>query len=101
MPVPIKLSILIPVRNEGLNLKIMLQILREIMEVPHEVLVVYDSIDDDSIAVVEAIQREYPNLRGVYNTLGRGVVNALKAGVSVAAGEYVLIFAADEVGPVL
>lgn len=97
----IKLSILIPVRNEGLNLKIMLKILRGIMEVPHEVLVVYDRSDDDSVPVVTALQAEYPNLRGVHNTRGRGVVNAIKAGVNVAAGQYVLIFAADEVGPVL
>ena len=37
----------------------------------------------------------------VHNTLGRGVVNAIRAGVAAARGEYVLIFAADEVGPVL
>jgi dolichol-phosphate mannosyltransferase len=37
----------------------------------------------------------------VYNTLGAGIVNALRAGVSQARGTYVLIFAADEVGPVL
>jgi hypothetical protein len=40
-------------------------------------------------------------VRAVHNTLGRGVVNALRAGVGAAAGQYVLIFAADEVGPVL
>jgi hypothetical protein len=45
--------------------------------------------------------KERPNLRLVYNDLGRGVTNALRAGVAAAEGEYILIFAADEVGPVL
>ena len=45
------LSILLPVRNEGINLRIMLKILRAVVDLPHEVLVVYDSTGDDSIAV--------------------------------------------------
>lgn len=97
----LKLSILIPVRNEGLNLSIMLKLLPAVVEVPHEVLVVYDFPEDDSVPVVQAMQAEYPNLRVVHNTRGRGVINALRAGVEASVGEYVLIFAADEVGPVL
>jgi len=96
-----KLSILIPVRNEGLNLKIMLKLLPAAVEVPHEVLVVYDFPEDDTVPVVKAMQADYPNLHGVQNTLGKGVINALRAGVRAAKGAYILIFAADEVGPVL
>jgi len=97
----VKLSILLPVRNEGLNLRIMLKILRAVVDCRHEVLVVYDREDDDSARVVPAMAVEYPEIRGVHNTRGVGVVNALKAGVGAAVGRYVLIFAADEVGPVL
>jgi len=95
------LSILIPVRNEGLNLKIMLKLLPAVVPVPHEVIVVYDFPEDDSVPVVEALRATDPGLHGVHNTLGKGVINALRAGVQAARGEYVLIFAADEVGPVL
>lgn len=95
------LSILLPVRNEGINLRIMLKILRAVLEEPHEVLVVYDSTTDTSIDVIQEIQQSYPELRGVHNTSGRGVVNAIRSGVAVAKGEIILIFAADEVGPVL
>lgn len=90
-----------PVRNEGINLKIMLKVLNAVVEVPHEVLVVYDHPDDDSIRVVEAMQGDHPHARAIRNALGPGVVNAIRAGVNAAVGEYVLIFAADEVGPVL
>lgn len=95
------LSILLPVRNEGLNLKIMLKILKAVVEVPHEVLVIYDDEEDDSIPVVQSIQDDYPNLRPILNNRGRGVINALLEGVASSVGKYVLIFAADEVGPVL
>jgi dolichol-phosphate mannosyltransferase len=95
------LSILLPVRNEGINLRIMLKILRAVVDLPHEVLVVYDSASDDSIPVVEEVHQNYPELRGVQNTLGNGVVNAIRSGVASSQGDVILIFAADEVGPVL
>jgi dolichol-phosphate mannosyltransferase len=95
------LSILLPVRNEGINLRIMLKILRAVVDLPHEVLVVYDSANDDSIAVINDVHQIYPELRGVQNTLGNGVVNAIRAGVAASEGDVILIFAADEVGPVL
>src|SRR5438105_9796475 len=95
------LSILLPVRNEGINLRIMLKILRAVVDLPHEVLVVYDSTGDDSIAVVDDVHKIYPELRGIQNTLGNGVVNAIRSGVASSEGDVILIFAADEVGPVL
>lgn len=97
-----KLSILMPVLNEGINLKIMLKILRATIEVPHEVMVVYDSLEDDSIPVIEEMQRNnYPNLRGIHNKRGKGVANAIKSGIEAAQGIYILVIAADDIGPVL
>jgi glycosyltransferase involved in cell wall biosynthesis len=91
----------LPVRNEGLNLKVMLKMLRAFVAVPHEVIVVYDDPRDTSLEVAEASSLAYTQLRGVENKLGRGVINAIRAGVEAAVGEYILIFAADEVGPVM
>jgi dolichol-phosphate mannosyltransferase len=96
-----KLSIVIPVRNEGPNLQIMFQLLNSVLEIPFEAVVVYDSPDDDTIRYIEKIHSEHPHLKGVLNTYGRGVINAFKAGVAEARGEWVLIFAADEIGPIL
>ncbi len=96
-----KLTILLPVRNEGLNLKIMLKILSATVEIEHEVLVICDSKEDRSIPVVESARAQYPNVRMVLNEIGPGVLNAIRAGVKAAAGNVILIFAADEVGPVL
>lgn len=90
-----------PVRNEGINIRIMLKILRAVIEIPHEILIVYDSQDDDCIKIIHELSPDYPHVKLVYNNLGRGVVNAIRAGIKNSNGEYILIFAADEVGPVL
>src|SRR5438105_1287777 len=97
----VKLSILLLVRNEGVNLRVMVKLLTAMLDVPHELLIVYDFPEDDSIAVIHALQERCTNLRLVHNQRGRGINNAIKAGVDAAVGEYVLLFAADEVGPIL
>lgn len=96
-----KLSILIPVRNEGVNLKLMLRILHATIDVPHELLIIYDIEEDDSIPVVNKIAKEYPQLRLVRNNKGKGVPNALRSGFENATGDVILILTADDLGPVL
>lgn len=101
MKSPCKLSVLLPVRNEGVNTEIMLKILNAVTEIPHEILVIYDDLHDNDIEVVQRLQSRIPQARLVHNQLGKGVVNALKSGIQEATGEYILIFAVDEVGPVM
>lgn len=98
---PVALTILLPVRNETLNLRVMLRILRAVVVVPHEILVIFDDEKDTSIAIVEEARVSYPQVRPLLNRSGHGVAFAIQAGVMAAAGERVLIFAADEVGPAL
>jgi len=98
---PIALTILLPVRNETMNLRVMLRVLRAAVIVPHEILVIFDDDADASRAVVEEMQASYPQVQSVLNRSGRGVAFAIRAGIAAASGERILIFAADEVGPVL
>ena len=97
----IKLSIVIPVLNEGENLKALIKILKSIVDYDNEILVVYDIDGDNSIPVVKNLQENYPNLRLVHNEIGRGVINAIKSGVKSAVGKYVLLIAADDIGSLL
>ena len=96
----LNLSIIVPVLNEGINLKMLLPILEGIVSPAHEVLVVYDIPDDDSIPAVKSMQGGYPNIKLVHNKLGRGVINAIKSGVNSAAGDYALVIAADDFGAI-
>jgi len=95
------LTVLLPVRNETMNLRVMLRILRSVLTMPHEIVVIFDSEADTSIAVVEEVRATYPQVRPLLNAIGRGVAGAITSGVQTASGERILIFAADEVGPVL
>jgi dolichol-phosphate mannosyltransferase len=95
------LSIVIPVRNDAPSVNVMIRILDAIVEVPNEVIVVYDDADDTCIPVIATLSARYPRLRGVHNDVERGVLPALRAGIAAAKGRYVLIYAADEIGPVL
>jgi len=98
----VKLSFLLPVRNEGINLKMALRILKATMlDISHELLVIYDSLDDNSIPVIERMRGEYPEIKPVHNTLGKGVKRALKAGIQQAQGDYIFILSADDMGPIL
>lgn len=95
------LSIVVPVRNDAPSVNVMVRILAAIVEVPNEVIVVYDDADDTCIPVITELQVSYPHLRGVHNDFARGLLPALRAGIGAAKGQYVLIYAADEIGPVL
>jgi dolichol-phosphate mannosyltransferase len=90
------LSVVIPVYNEGENV---VPTLRGVVEKtrtrPLEVLVVHDFDEDTTVPVVKQLQAELPEVRLHRNTLGRGVLNAIKSGLSAAAGPYVLVTMGD------
>jgi dolichol-phosphate mannosyltransferase len=94
------LSIIMPVRNEGGSLSIMLKVLPPLIGTSYEILIVHDDQEDTSLPAAESARADNPKVRVVHNRLGRGVINAVRAGVATARGHYVLIFAADEIGPV-
>jgi glycosyltransferase involved in cell wall biosynthesis len=96
----IVLSVVLPVRNDAPSVNVMVKILTVMIEVPCELVVVYDDPDDTAVPVIAGLQAKYPNLRGLLNQ-PRGVLNAVRSGVAAARGRYILIYAADEIGPVL
>src|SRR4029079_17755597 len=101
MPEPILLTVLLPVRNETMNLRIMLRILRSVLTMPHEIVVIFDSEADTSIAVVEEVRATYPQVRPLLNAIGRGVAGAISSGVQTANGERNLVVRGGEVGAVI
>jgi dolichol-phosphate mannosyltransferase len=90
------LSVVVPVYNEGENVVPTLQGVVEKTHVrPLEVLVVHDFDEDTTVPVVRRMQAEMPELRLHRNTLGRGVLNAMKSGLRAAKAPYVLITMGD------
>ncbi len=95
------LSVLIPVRNEPECVAIIIKVLEALIDVPHELLVITDDPNDSTVPVIRSMSSRFSNLKHVENRSGRGVLNAVRAGVMSARGKYVMIYAADEIGPVL
>jgi glycosyltransferase involved in cell wall biosynthesis len=90
------LSIVIPVYNEGENVVPTLRgVVERTRSRPLEVLVVHDFDEDTTVPVVKRLQAELPQLRLHRNTLGRGVLNAMKSGLRAARAPYVLITMGD------
>ena len=68
------LSIVVPVRNDAPSVSVMVRILDAIVEVPNEVIVVYDDLGDTCVPVIEQLRKRYSGLRGVHNDIARGVL---------------------------
>jgi glycosyltransferase involved in cell wall biosynthesis len=90
-----ELSIVLPVYNEGEAVEPVLRGLAAGVSTAHELVVVYDFDRDTTVPVIARLAAEIPGLRGLRNDLGRGVLNAMKAGIAATATPYVLISMAD------
>jgi len=90
------LSIVIPVRNEHESIARCLDGLDEALRgVSHEILVCYDSDDDSTLQAIDAMARRPPGLRLVQNRLGPSPSFAIRAGLSAARGDVVVVTMAD------
>ena len=90
-----ELAIILPVYNEGEAVEPVLRNLARAVQTPHELVVVYDFDEDTTVPVVHRLASEIPNLRGLRNDIGRGVLNAMKSGIAGTTASYVLISMAD------
>jgi glycosyltransferase involved in cell wall biosynthesis len=90
-----ELSIVLPVYNEGDAVEPVLRALSAGVRTSHELVVVYDFDGDTTVPVIARLATEIPGLRGMRNDLGRGVLNAMNAGISGTTSPYVLISMAD------
>lgn len=92
---PPLISIVVPVYNEAENIQPFLRELEAALAEAHETLIVYDFPEDSTLPAIAALQPPCPNVRLVHNTLGKGVLNALKAGFAACQGDVVVVMMAD------
>jgi glycosyltransferase involved in cell wall biosynthesis len=90
-----ELAVVLPVYNEGEAVEPVLRALSAGVGTTHELVVVYDFDEDTTVPVVRRLEPEIPGLRGLRNDVGRGVLNAMKAGFGGTTAPYVLISMAD------
>jgi dolichol-phosphate mannosyltransferase len=84
-----------PVYNEGANIGRALAEIYQHIPLTKRVLVVYDFDEDNTVPAVRELAPLYPGVELVKNTLGRGVLNAVRSGIAAARAEVVIITMAD------
>jgi dolichol-phosphate mannosyltransferase len=90
-----RVSVVIPARNEGENIRPVLDRLFEQVTLPLEVLVVVDSADDTTVPVVAGYARTEARVRCLLNTYGPGPANAIRFGMNASAAPVAVVTMAD------
>jgi dolichol-phosphate mannosyltransferase len=90
-----RVDFVMPVRNEGSNIARALGELYEKVPIAKRVLIVYDSDDDDTLPAVRALLPAHPGVTLLKNTIGRGLLNAIRMGFANATAEIVVVTMAD------
>jgi len=90
-----RVSVVIPARNEGANIRPVLDRLFEQVTLPLEVLVVVDSADDTTVPVVADYARTEARVRHLLNTYGPGPANAIRFGMNASAAPVAVVTMAD------
>ena len=90
-----RLSIVMPVYNEGKVIEKTIQGVETKVKIPHELLIIYDMDSDTTINPVQDLQTKYPNVKLVKNIYGKGALNALKTGLRKAEGKAICVMMAD------
>jgi glycosyltransferase involved in cell wall biosynthesis len=89
------ISLVVPVYQEAENIQAFVRDVEEQVREPHEILIVYDFPEDNTLPVLAALDPPCPNVRLVHNVLGRGVLNALKTGFKASQGDVIVVMMAD------
>jgi dolichol-phosphate mannosyltransferase len=93
--VSLRVSVVVPVYNEGEAIVGFLDRLLEGITLPCEVLTVYDTPDDNTIPHLEKYAREDPRVMPTLNTYGRGAALAIRFGMDHAEADIIVVTMAD------
>ena len=90
-----RVSVVIPVYNEGENIVPCLnRILREVT-LSSEVVLVHDMPEDTTVPYVQLVAQVDSRVRAVLNTYGRGPANAIRFGIDSARAPVAVVTMAD------
>jgi dolichol-phosphate mannosyltransferase len=88
-----RVSIVVPVYNEGERIVRCLEAIDDAVFIDFEVLVVHDMPEDDTVPYVE--KYDDSRVRTVLNTIGPGPARAIRAGFAAAAAPTIIVSMAD------
>ena len=93
------LSIILPVFNEKESISIMINILEFNIDFNHEIIMVYDNDDDNTIDEINKLQLKFSNIHLIKNEK-IGAKNAFLTGLKHSKSDIILLTAVDEIFPI-
>lgn len=90
-----KLNIIVPVFNEAKSFPKTYSAIAKYVKTPFSVTAVYDFDEDTTVPVAKKLQLKDKRVKLLKNTLGRGPLNALKAGFASVKSGPILVVMAD------
>ena len=96
-----EISIILPIHNEKDSLPIMIRLLNSSIKFTKEIIIVYDTEKENALNVAKELREEFENVKLIHNTKARGVKHAVDVGIQNAKYDVVMIFAVDEIFPVI
>ena len=90
-----RVSIIVPVFNEGSDIVPFLDRVFEAVSLPCELITVYDAPEDTTVPHLAAYAQREPRLRPLLNTYGRGPAAAIRYGIDHAQSAVVVVTMAD------
>lgn len=89
------ISIVIPVYNEGENIRRTISEIEKKITTPHVIQIVYDLEIDNTLPVVRELIKTNNKIGLLKNKYGQGALNAIRSGFENATGPAVLVVMAD------
>jgi glycosyltransferase involved in cell wall biosynthesis len=93
---PPTLSVVLPNYNHGDRIARALYALLNQTPLASEIIVIDDGSTDDSVAVVEALQRHHASIKLIRSPMNQGIIASVKTGLAAATGDYLLFAASDD-----
>ena len=92
----IKITSLIPSYNSAKTIKATIKSVQNQKMSDIEILIVDDASTDDSLKMIEYLQKEDPRIRIIKNTENRGPLYSKSLGAKLARGKYIMQIDADD-----
>jgi dolichol-phosphate mannosyltransferase len=89
------INILIPVYNEGENIRLTLSEIEDKVKTPYKIFIIYDFDEDNTIPVIREFTNSKENIKLVKNKYSKGPLNAIKTGFEIVDDSVILVVMAD------
>jgi dolichol-phosphate mannosyltransferase len=96
-----EISIILPIHNEKDSLPILVRLLESSIKFNKEIIIVHDNKNDNALEVANELSIEFEDIHVVHNNIAKGVKFAVDVGVSRAKYDTIIIFAVDEIFPII